>query len=237
MAVRAEGEALPPLSVPTHAPAGPPRQQDPSPLLPLGTRFVKRSVDLVGGLILLIVCAPLLLVVAAAVFITDPGPIRFRQVRVGLNGAPFRVSKFRTMVVDAEERLHSDPELLARYHANDHKLPPAEDPRLTRTGQFLRATSLDELPQLLNVVWGTMSLVGPRPILYSEVPRYGELWGTVSAVKPGLTGLWQVSGRSEIVFPQRAELDATYATSVTLRGDLSIMFRTLGVVVRRHGAW
>ena len=183
-----------------------------------------------------VLAAPMLLI-ALAIVIWDPGPVLFRQVRAGRRGQPFRIAKFRTMVVDAEKRLADDPVLLASYLAGDNKLRPAQETRVTRIGRLLRATSLDELPQLFNVLAGSMSLVGPRPVLYSELRYYGTRTGRVLAVRPGITGPWQVSGRSSVGRAERVEMDEAYASWWSIAGDLSILARTIVAVGRRDGAY
>ncbi len=204
---------------------------------PVLARAAKRLLDLVVAIVLLLVLLPLMAVIAAAVFVSDPGPVLFRQERVGRFGRTFRITKFRTMVTDAESRLWNDPALLERYIAKDHKLEPDEDPRVTRIGRVLRSTSLDELPQLLNVLAGSMSLVGPRPVLASEVPHYGDRVDQVLSVRPGMTGLWQVSGRSNVGRPERVELDHVYAGDWSIAGDIGILARTIVVVATRVGAF
>jgi exopolysaccharide production protein ExoY len=198
--------------------------------------LAKRVIDIIGAAILLILSSPLFLLIALFVYLSDPGPILFRQQRIGMHGNPFRIMKFRTMFIGAESRLVSDTTLYGRYLENDHKLSCDEDPRVTRLGRLLRTTSLDELPQLLNVLSGSMSLVGPRPVLRSEIPKFGDLADTVLAVRPGMTGLWQVSGRSRVAFPDRAFIEAQYASTWSLFGDVRILVRTIRAVVLRTGA-
>ena len=196
----------------------------------------KRTLDIVGALVLIVLTLPTMLLVAAAVFITDPGPVVFRQRRLARDGGSFRIWKFRTMVVDAEERLHGDPALYRQYLENHHKLPAHIDPRITRVGRLLRSTSLDELPQLFNVLAGSMSLVGPRPVLRSELLNYGAGAEQLLSVRPGMTGLWQVSGRSRVGYPERAEIDLDYASRWTIGMDIGILLRTVVTVGRRTGA-
>lgn len=173
---------------------------------------------------------------ALAVKLTSRGPVFFRQRRVGHGGAEFSIYKFRTMHIDAEERLQHDTELSQLYVSQDHKVPAQFDPRITGMGAVLRRTSLDELPQLLNVLKGEMSMVGPRPVRRSEVPCYGELASAYLALRPGLTGLWQVSGRSQVKFPERAEIDADYASRCCALTDIQILLRTPWAVLARRGA-
>lgn len=197
----------------------------------------KRLIDIVVSALGLVLTSPLLLVLGLLIKLESPGPVFFAQTRIGLHGRPFRCYKLRSMVKDAEERLRREPELYARYVANNFKLRPEEDPRITRIGRFLRATSVDELPQLWNVLKGEMSLVGPRPIVPEETRNYGSLRGSYLTVKPGLTGYWQVAGRSEVDYPERAELDDFYVTHWSLWLDIQILFKTIGAILRRQGAY
>lgn len=198
----------------------------------------KRILDFVLGLGLVVGLAPLWVVVALAVKAQDGGPVFFRQTRLGRGGRHFRIIKFRTMVVDAEARLHANPDLHARYVANDFKLGLKDDVRISRLGRFLRASSLDELPQLLNVIRGDMSLVGPRPIVHPELCQYTDR-GAGDAylhTRPGLTGLWQVSGRNRLGYNDRVRLDLDYMTTASPLTDLRILLRTPFAVLRRDGA-
>ena len=169
--------------------------------------------------------------VAIAIALSDGRPILFRQTRVGLHGRPFVVNKFRTMVPDAEERL---AELEARNEIQGHAFKVTDDPRLTRVGRFLRATSLDELPQLWNVVLGQMSLVGPRPPLPREVAGYNLWHRRRLSMKPGITGLWQVQARREQDFDRWVELDLAYIATWSFHRDVWLLLRTIpAVLVRR----
>lgn len=178
-------------------------------------------------------------VVALVVRLSSPGPVVFRHERIGRNGTPFTCLKFRTMVEGADrmlsDMLASDENLRAQFEA-DFKL--SADPRVTRIGRWLRRTSLDELPQFWNVLRGDMSVVGPRPVVRDELERYGESVDLVLGLRPGITGLWQVSGRNELDYPARVALDVSYARSHTLRQDLVIMARTawLMVAIGHNGA-
>lgn len=205
-----------------------------TPNLEKGQRFLKRSFDLVGGLSLLLLLAPLLLAVAVAVRLDSRGPILFRQTRVGTAGAPFKMYKFRSMVVDAEKLLS---ELQAANEGDGVLFKIRDDPRVTRIGAFIRRYSLDELPQLLNVIDGSMSLVGPRPPLPSEVEKYDKHAHRRLLVRPGMTGLWQVSGRSLLSWDDTVRLDLYYVENWSLLGDFIILLRTVRAVVRRHGAF
>lgn len=206
------------------------------PRLQLLQVVLKRLFDLVLSVLGLVVLAPVLAVVALAIKLESRGPVLFRQERLGLEGRPFDILKFRTMRPDAEELLRSDEDLRRDYVRNDFKLPPERDPRVTRVGAFLRRWSLDELPQLVNVLRGDMSLVGPRPVVAAEIDHYGEAAPVFLGVKPGVTGHWQVSGRSEVAYPRRAELDLEYIRNWSLGSDLMIILRTIPVLLSREGA-
>ncbi|HTH17763.1 MAG TPA: exopolysaccharide biosynthesis polyprenyl glycosylphosphotransferase [Magnetospirillum sp.] len=197
----------------------------------------KRLFDVVAASSLLVLLAPLMLVLAAMVRI-DGGPALFGHNRVGRGGRSFRCLKFRTMAVNAEQVLNDmlakDPALAAEWHQN-HKLK--DDPRVTRIGVWLRSSSLDELPQLFNVLRGDMSLVGPRPVTVVELDRYAEDRDYYLAVRPGITGLWQVSGRSDVHYGRRTRLDAWYVRNWSIAHDLVILARTVLVVIRGSGAY
>ncbi len=210
---------------------------DPSPQ-PVRARLATRIVDVVGAAAALLVLCPLMLTIAAAVRATSAGPVIFRSKRMAPDGTVFHAFKFRTMHPDAEtmlvDLLDRDPLARAEYHRTAKLV---HDPRVTALGRLLRRTSLDELPQFLNVLRGEMSLVGPRPNLLDEPDRYGVAWSTVTRVKPGLTGLWQVSGRNTLDFDDRIMLDVEYATTRTLRGDVKILARTISHLSNPDGAY
>ncbi len=194
----------------------------------------KRAFDVVLSTAVLLLGSPVLLAIALAVKLTSPGPVLFEQERVGRNGRPFVILKFRTMYVDAEERLE---ELRDRNEAEGHLFKMKDDPRVTPVGRMLRRLSLDELPQFVNVLHGEMSVVGPRPPLPSEVdcyesPHYCRLRG-----KPGITGLWQISGRSTLTFDEMVKLDRFYLENWSLGLDFSIVLKTMHVVLTRKGAY
>jgi exopolysaccharide production protein ExoY len=199
-------------------------------------RHLKRTMDVAVVLLALPLLLPLMLIVAALVKRSSPGPVLYRQVRLGQHGASFRVLKFRTMYMDSDERLCADPELYRQYVANDFKLHNEVDPRVTRLGRFLRTSSLDELPQLFNVLAGSMSLVGPRPIVPDELSCYAEAASSYLDVRPGLTGRWQVDGRNFVRYPERAHLDTEYLQTWRFRTDVAILMKTVPSVLRRHGA-
>jgi exopolysaccharide production protein ExoY len=196
--------------------------------------IVKRLIDILGALIGLMLLALLLPVLALLIKNEDAGPVFYKQVRVGRHGQAFSLYKLRTMLVDADAYLVRYPELLSAWQKNG-KLDA--DPRITRIGRFLRRTSLDELPQLWNVLCGEMSLVGPRAIQFSEVAIFHELLEMRQQVKPGLTGLWQVSGRSTTSYEQRNVLDCTYVMECSLWMDITILCKTLPVVFYHIGAY
>lgn len=194
----------------------------------------KRVLDVAGAGLLLALTSPLTAVIAAAIKLTSPGPILFRQVRVGQGGRRFVLHKFRTMVEGAEAKLD---ELSERNEADGVLFKLRDDPRVTAVGRLLRRTSLDELPQLLNVLRGEMSLVGPRPALPEETDRYsGELRERLR-VKPGLTGLWQVNGRQELTFADYVHYDLLYAEHWSLGLDFRVLARTIPAVLSGRGSW
>jgi lipopolysaccharide/colanic/teichoic acid biosynthesis glycosyltransferase len=198
--------------------------------------LLKRAIDLPLALTVVLLLSPLMLLLAVFVKLSSPGPVFFRQKRLGRGGVMFDCFKFRSMRPDAEAVLKRDPEIYAKYLANGYKLPEGEDPRITRIGRILRSTSLDELPQLLNVVRGDMSLVGPRPIVPAELKEYGERSDDFLAALPGITGKWQVSGRSNLGYPERADVELDYVYGWSFLEDLRILFRTVPVVLTRAGA-
>lgn len=207
-----------------------------APSLRASQLIVKRGLDIVGALALIALFLPLMLLIALAVRLDSPGPVLFRHRRAGVGGRFFGLLKFRSMRSDAEALLHEDPILYRKYVENNFKLPENDDPRITPLGRFLRKTSLDELPQLFNVLKGDISLVGPRPVVEPELEMYKGRIPTLLSVKPGVTGRWQVSGRSEIAFPARAELDLEYVRNWSLMEDIWILFMTLPAVLLRRGA-
>jgi len=200
--------------------------------------WIKRIADVlvvsVGGLILL----PALLVVALLVRFSSPGPILYGHTRLGRDGKPFRALKFRSMAVDSQQRLEkllaSDPEIRREWEES-RKLK--NDPRITKLGKFLRRTSIDEFPQFINILKGEMSLVGPRPITDEETGKYGDDFSWIFSVRPGLTGLWQVSGRSQKDYATRVSYDTYYLQSWSVWLDMWIVYKTFGVVLRGKGAY
>jgi undecaprenyl-phosphate galactose phosphotransferase len=200
------------------------------------SRMIKAAIDITLASLMLSLSSFLFLILAVASRL-DGGPMLFSHRRVGAGGRPFYCLKFRTMTIDAdrvlEEALARDPVLAAEWEAT-RKL--VDDPRVTRIGRILRKTSLDELPQLINVLRLEMSLVGPRPIVESEVPLYGEAIAQYYATRPGLTGLWQVSGRSNTSYARRVQLDVWYVNNWTVWNDIAVLLKTIPVVLRRQGA-
>ncbi|WP_370873146.1 sugar transferase [Arthrobacter bambusae] len=205
-----------------------------TPSLEAGQRVAKRLFDIVVSAGLTVLFSPLLAALVLLVRFDSPGPILFRQERVGFEGTPFKMLKFRSMVSDAESRL---AELADRNEGNGLLFKVKNDPRITRVGGFLRRYSLDELPQLFNVLAGSMSLVGPRPPLPSEVEAYERDVRRRLLVKPGVTGLWQVSGRSNLSWQDSVRLDLYYVENWSLAGDLIILLRTARAVLGGHGAY
>jgi Undecaprenyl-phosphate galactose phosphotransferase WbaP len=201
-------------------------------------RFPKLALDMLLSLIALIVLAPIMIAIAVAIKLESRGPVIFGHLRIGQNGRTFRAWKFRTMVVNSDEvlehYLRSNPEALEEWR-RDHKL--RHDPRVTAVGRFLRKTSLDELPQLWNVLTNEMSLVGPRPIVEAEIPKYGTSYSLYTRVKGGVTGLWQVSGRNDVSYEERVKLDSFYVRNWSVWLDLCILYRTIGTVLFRSGAY
>ena len=197
-----------------------------------------RALDVIFALTVLIFMLPAMIVVALAIRLQDGGPILFRQTRIGRGGRTFKCWKFRSMVVDAEARLkallESDPEARLEW-AKDQKLK--KDPRITWLGAFLRKSSLDELPQVFNVLKGEMSLVGPRPIVVGEVEKYGRWFRSYCSVRPGVTGLWQISGRNDVSYERRVALDVAYARHQSLTLYLRILIATVPAVLLRSGSY
>ncbi len=211
------------------------------PLLDYNTWYVspstlalKRIFDVVVSTVGLVLTSPLFLLIALAIPVDDGFPVLFRQLRAGENGRAFQIFKFRTMVRDAEAML---PELISLDELSDPMFKLKYDPRITRVGRFLRRTSLDELPQLLNVLRGEMSIVGPRPELVDLVERYSPEHEVRLRVKPGITGPWQVYGRSELTFDEVLAVEREYVENLSLGRDLRIILMTIPVVLGRRGAY
>lgn len=198
-------------------------------------RGSKRIFDFVASLFGLIILSPLFLIVAIAIKIEDPkGPVFYSQVRLGKKQSPFKMYKFRSMIVDADKHLK---ELLSENEVDGAMFKMKEDPRVTRVGQFIRKYSIDELPQLVNVLLGNMSLVGPRPPLPREVQEYTEYDKQRLEVKPGCTGLWQISGRNDVSFHEMVELDLQYIAKRGFLFDIYILFKTVAVFIHPNAAY
>ncbi len=205
----------------------------------LWARVLKRSFDIVASSLLLILLSPVLIFAGFRIWYEDRFPVIFSQDRVGKGGKIFPVYKFRSMVYNADAIFNSwqedNLELLLEYQENNFKL--RNDPRITRTGKWLRSFSLDELPQPWNVLKGEMTLVGPRPLLEQELQDYGDTISLYKQTRPGITGLWQISGRSKTTFADRANLDAWYVRNWSLWYDIFILLKTIKVVCKREGAY
>ena len=201
--------------------------------------FIKRFIDIVGALIGCILLIPITIgvYIARKILHEDDGPMFYEQLRIGKNGKTFRIYKFRTMVIGADEKLKKileENEELRKEYEENRKLK--NDPRITKIGAFLRKTSLDEWPQFINVLKGDMSLVGPRPYLINEKNDMGIYYSYIIKIKPGITGLWQVSGRSECTFKERLDLDLDYYKNMSLKQDAKILKDTVVKVFKREGA-
>ncbi len=204
--------------------------------------FAKRAVDLLVSLAVLIISVPFFPLFAAAIRLDTPGPIFFRQVRIGIDGKPFTMLKFRSMVADGDDSIHRayyeslvEGNAEARENEQGDPLFLLDDPRVTRVGRILRLTSIDELPNLVNVLRGDMTLVGPRPPIPYEVEMYDERTSKRLTVKPGMTGLAQVNGRGSLPFARIVEYDLDYVKRQSLRLDLEILLRTIPAVLGRRG--
>jgi lipopolysaccharide/colanic/teichoic acid biosynthesis glycosyltransferase len=200
--------------------------------------LVKRVLDIAASTIFFVLTLPVMLIVAGFIRLDSPGPALYRQTRVGRGGRPFELFKLRTMRKDSDavlaEYLLQNPEQEEEWRSY-RKLK--DDPRVTRLGRFLRKYSLDELPQLFNVVRGNMSLVGPRPVVFEETRSFGEHGPIVFSMRPGLTGLWAVSGRNEVSYDERAQMESRYVQDWTLLLDFQIILRTVPAVLTGHGAY
>ena len=182
----------------------------------------------------LIILSPIYLIIALAVKIDSPGPVFFKHTRIGKNGKTIKIYKYRTMVTNAEELIKQfTPEQMKEYKEN-FKLE--NDPRITKVGKFLRKTSLDELPQLLNIVKGELALIGPRPVVKDELEKYGENAEKFLSVTPGLTGNWAASGRSNKTYEERMEMELWYVDNISFKTDIQIFFKTIVAVIKKEGA-
>ena len=196
--------------------------------------FFKRTVDILGSLIGLILLSPIFLIVAIAIKLDSKGPIIFGHTRKGLHGKDIKVYKFRTMHQNSDEIFNNFTKEQKEEFYKNFKLE--NDPRVTRIGDFLRRTSIDELPQLINILNGTMSIVGPRPIVEKEIALYGEYADKLFSVVPGLTGYWQANGRSDTTYEERVQMDMYYIDNRSLWLDIKIIFKTVISVIKKEGA-
>lgn len=197
-------------------------------------KFIKRSFDVFVSLVALIFLSPILIVVAILIKVTSKGPVFFKHKRVGRNGEQFMILKFRTMKINAEDLIKEfTPEQKKEWEQN-FKLE--NDPRITGIGNFLRKTSIDELPQLYNILCGDMSIVGPRPVIEKELEWYGERKSLLLSVRPGLTGYWASHGRSNVEYPKRCDLELFYVKNCSLWLDIKIILKTFISVLIREGA-
>lgn len=205
----------------------------------IGYRFIKRAVDIIGGIAGVILLIPITLIVGVIRIIKkeNDGPLFYEQLRIGKNGKQFRMYKYRSMCLNADQTLkeYLEKNDEARKEYKKYKKLKC-DPRITKVGKVLRATSLDEFPQLINVLKGEMSLVGPRPYLPREKNEMGEYYNTIIKVKPGITGPWQIRGRSNISFEDRVKMDLDYAQNSSIKKDVIILFKTFSKVVDKDGA-
>ncbi|MYL62251.1 sugar transferase [Bacillus hwajinpoensis] len=200
--------------------------------------FSKRLVDICVASVGLIITLPVFIIISFLyLFGESKGPLFFKQKRYGKNGEMFNIYKFRSMVMRADEKLRENDALYQKYLENNYKLEQHEDPRITKLGRFLRSSSLDELPQLINVIKGEMSLIGPRPVVEDELKEYKDQANLFLSVKPGVTGFWQVSGRSEIGYPERVDLELHYVYNQSAKFDAKILFRTFIIVFLKKGAY
>ncbi|MBS9334898.1 sugar transferase [Fructobacillus sp. M1-10] len=203
-------------------------------------RLPKRLLDIVVSIVALVVFSPVFLIIAIWIkFSEGTTHVFYSQDRVGLNGKHFKIYKFQSMVDNADEILKSDKKLYQKFVENGYKLPTKEDPRITKIGAILRRTSLDELPQFWNTLVGTMSIIGPRPVVERELVEYGdeERINEFLSVKPGVFGLWQASGRSNIGYPERAEIELDYVERANLGLDFKILFMTVIAIFKGDGAY
>lgn len=201
-------------------------------------KFVKRTLDLIIGILAII---PIMLITVIIfgcnIFCGNKGPVFYKQERIGKNGKPFYIYKFRSMVVNAESKLKANEKLYKEYIDNGYKLSQEKDPRITKFGRLLRRTSIDELPQFINILLGNMSLVGPRPVVKKELEEYGDKVSEFLSVTPGAMGYWQAIGRSDIPYPERCEVELYYVEHASLLFDFKIVFKCLASIFNSKGAY
>lgn len=200
--------------------------------------FFKRLTDIILSTLALICFSPIFLFIyIRSQFGENKGSVFFKQVRIGKNGKPFKIYKFRSMIVNADEILHQNKELYQKYIKNNYKLEPDEDPRITPLGAWLRRTSIDEIPQFINILKGDMSIIGPRPVVQEELKEYGDRVDKFLSVKPGAMGLWQASGRSNIGYPERCDMELSYVDNASYWFDCQIMFKNIISIFKHTGAY
>lgn len=197
-------------------------------------RYIKRIIDVVLASIALVVLSPIFLIIALAIKLESKGPVFFKHTRIGKDGKIIKLYKFRSMVTNAEELIKAfTPEQMKEYKEN-YKL--TNDPRITKVGKFLRKTSLDELPQLLNIIKGDLTIIGPRPVIAEELKKYGTNTEKFLSVTPGLTGYWAANGRSCTTYEQRMEMELYYIDNLSFKMDVKVFFKTIEAVIKREGA-
>ena len=196
--------------------------------------ILKRFIDIIIGTIGLIVCIPIFIIIGIAIKIDSKGPVFFKHKRIGKHGKKLEIYKFRTMIENAEEAMKNFTEEQKKEFAENFKLE--NDPRVTRVGKILRKTSLDELPQIINILKGEMSIIGPRPVVRSELEKYGSNQDKFLSVAPGLTGYWAANGRSDVSYEERMALELYYVNNRSLILDMKIFFKTIGSVLKGRGA-
>lgn len=200
--------------------------------------YIKRLLDIFISLLALLFFSPVFLVVwLRYTFGSDRGPMIYKQLRVGKGNKLFYIYKFRSMIVNADEELRNNKELYAKYVANNYKLLPEEDPRITKFGIWLRKTSIDEIPQFINILKGDMSIVGPRPVVKEELSEYGNHVDELLSIRPGAMGLWQACGRSNIGYPKRAEIELFYVKHYSLILDIKIIVKNIINIFKGIGAY
>lgn len=199
-----------------------------------GYEFFKRTFDIISSIIVLILASPIFIIVAVAIRLESKGKVIFGHTRIGKDGIPFKVYKFRSMYENAAEIFENFSDEQKREYYKNFKLD--NDPRITKVGEFIRKTSLDELPQLINIIKGDMSVVGPRPIVEKEIEKYGPYFKKVFSVKGGLTGYWQANGRSDTTYDERVKMDVYYVDNKSFYMDMKILFKTVISVIKKEGA-
>ena len=199
--------------------------------------FFKRLTDVVISLLAIICLSPLIVILMILIFAQDGHSPFYKQVRIGQYGKPFGMFKFRSMIYNADKILTRDPKLYQKYVDNGFKLPQGEDPRITKIGAFIRKTSLDEIPQFLNIIIGQMSLVGPRPIVKKEMFEYGDKIRIFLSAKPGALGLWQASGRANIGYPERCDIELEYVRNASYWYDIKVFFACCISILKKDGAF